>query len=445
MRILVVGSGGREHALAWKLSLSPQVDHLFVAPGNGGTAAIAHNVAIAAEDVAALVAFARQERIDLTVVGPEAPLVGGLVDALAEAGQRAFGPSAAAAQLEGSKAFAKRFMVEEGIPTAVGAIFDAQEAARAYLVRQQTPIVVKASGLAAGKGVFVCANLDEAQAALQQIMTDRAFGPAGDEVIIEDCLVGEEASLLAFSDGRTVVPMLPARDYKRVGDGDRGPNTGGMGGYAPSPYLSPAAVREVTARVLQPAYQDRPGPHAELERHGAVQPFHDRHVQPRRAGIQGRLDPADAAAEDYKLPHPAQTPADRQALSHSPQRNHVVRELLEERQQRRGGPRRDDQGVESLLPTRGRDAFGGDVEAGDLRIQTQVDAALAIPPLGPLVDALQLRPPEGQGHHPRAKVRQHRLTRKQHHLRPAIARLRRRLHARVPRPDNPNPHAQCPP
>jgi phosphoribosylamine--glycine ligase/phosphoribosylformylglycinamidine cyclo-ligase len=253
MRVLVVGSGGREHALAWKLSRSPQVGRLFVAPGNGGTAAMAENVAIAAEDVPALVAFARQERIDLTVVGPEAPLVRGLVDALTEAGLSAFGPSAAAAQLEGSKAFAKRFMVEEGIPTAVGAVFDDLEAARAYLMRQQAPVVVKASGLAAGKGVFVCATMDEAQAALRQIMVDRAFGPAGDEVIIEDCLVGEEASLLAFSDGRTVVPMLPARDYKRVGDRDQGPNTGGMGGYAPSPYLPPAAVREVTARVLQPA------------------------------------------------------------------------------------------------------------------------------------------------------------------------------------------------
>jgi phosphoribosylamine--glycine ligase/phosphoribosylformylglycinamidine cyclo-ligase len=253
MRVLVVGSGGREHALAWKLSRSPQVDRLFVAPGNGGTASIAQNVAIVAEDVPALVAFARKERMDLTVVGPEAPLVGGLADALAEAGLRAFGPSAAAARLEGSKAFAKRFMIEEGIPTAPGAIFDDVEAARAYLGRQEAPIVVKASGLAAGKGVFVCPTLDEAQAALQQIMVDRAFGQAGDEVLVEDCLVGEEASLLAFCDGRTVVPMLPARDYKRVADGDQGPNTGGMGGYAPSPYLPPAAIQEVTARVLQPA------------------------------------------------------------------------------------------------------------------------------------------------------------------------------------------------
>ncbi len=250
MRILVVGSGGREHALAWKLAQSSQVSQVFVAPGNGGTAAVAQNVPIAATDTSALLAFARREHIDLTVVGPEAPLVAGLVDAFTAAGQRAFGPTAAAARLEGSKAFAKRFMVEEGIPTGVGAIFQDYEAARAYL---QVPVVVKASGLAAGKGVVVCTTLEEAEAALHQMMVERVFGDAGDQVIVEDRLAGEEASLLAFTDGRTVVPMLPARDYKRIGDGDRGPNTGGMGGYAPSPYLPPALVDEVVARVLQPA------------------------------------------------------------------------------------------------------------------------------------------------------------------------------------------------
>jgi phosphoribosylamine--glycine ligase/phosphoribosylformylglycinamidine cyclo-ligase len=259
MRVLVIGSGGREHALAWKLSRSPRVTRLFVAPGNGGTGDVAQNVPIAAEDIPALVAFAEQERIDLTVVGPEVPLVGGLIDAFAGAGLLAFGPSAAAAQLEGSKAFAKRFMVEEGIPTGVGAIFDDYQAALAYLRRQfaspqgKEEIVVKASGLAAGKGVAVCPTLAEAEEALHRAMIERVFGAAGDEVLIEDCLVGEEASLLAFSDGRTVVPMLPARDYKRVGDGDQGPNTGGMGCYAPSPYLPPGMVRETVARVLQPA------------------------------------------------------------------------------------------------------------------------------------------------------------------------------------------------
>jgi len=252
MRVMIVGSGGREHALTWKLNQSSQVDRLFVAPGNGGTAAIAQNVPVAASDIPALVGFAQQERIDLTVVGPEAPLVGGLVDAFAEAGLRAFGPTAAAARLEGSKAFAKRFMTEEGIPTGVGVTFEDYEAALAYLSRQQAPIVIKASGLAAGKGVAVCSTLEEAEGALHKTMVERYFGAAGDRVLIEDCLVGEEASLLAFSDGRTVAPMLPARDYKRAYDGDEGPNTGGMGCYAPSPHLPPSLIEEVTARILQP-------------------------------------------------------------------------------------------------------------------------------------------------------------------------------------------------
>jgi len=252
MRVMIVGSGGREHALAWTLSQSPQVEHLIVAPGNGGTAAIAQNVDVGATDVPALVDLARREEIDLTVVGPEAPLVAGLVDKLAEAGLRAFGPTAAAAQLEGSKAFAKRFMIKEGVPTGVGAIFSDYEAAEVYLRSQEAPIVIKASGLAAGKGVTVCPTMEEAQAALKRTMVERAFGAAGDEVLIETCLVGEEASLLAFSDGKTVVPMLPARDYKRVGDDDVGPNTGGMGGYAPSPYLPPSLVDEAMRRILQP-------------------------------------------------------------------------------------------------------------------------------------------------------------------------------------------------
>jgi len=250
---MVVGSGGREHALAWALSRSPRVEALFVAPGNGSTRALATNVPVDAGDVAGLVAAARRERIDLVVVGPEAPLVAGLVDELHAAGMRAFGPVAAAARLEGSKAFAKRFMIEEGIPTGVGAIFDDYGAACAFLARHPEPVVVKASGLAAGKGVMVCATRHEAEEALRRIMVERAFGAAGDEVLVEECLAGEEASLLAFSDGRTVVPMLPARDYKRAGEGDRGPNTGGMGCYAPSPHLPPALVDELLARVLQPA------------------------------------------------------------------------------------------------------------------------------------------------------------------------------------------------
>lgn len=254
MNILVIGSGGREHALAWKLAQSPRASRVFVAPGNGGTDSDQiENVPIDALDVPNLVEFAQTAHIDLTVVGPEAPLVAGIVDAFQAAGQRVFGPTQAAAQLEGSKAFARRFMAEEGIPTAVGAIFADYQAALLYLRGQKIPVVVKASGLAAGKGVFVCTTIAEAEDALKQIMVERVFGVAGDEAIIEDCLVGEEASLLAFSDGTTVVPMLPARDYKRALDGDRGPNTGGMGGYAPSPHLTPDLIAEVQQRVLQPA------------------------------------------------------------------------------------------------------------------------------------------------------------------------------------------------
>jgi phosphoribosylamine--glycine ligase len=253
MHVLVIGSGGREHTLAWKLAASPRVDRLSVAPGNGGTAAIADNVPIADGDVPGLVAYARREGVDLAVVGPEVPLVAGLVDAFAEAEVRAFGPVAVAAQLEGSKAFAKRFMIDEGIPTAPAAIFTDYQEAQAYLAGQGAPIVVKASGLAAGKGVLICTSLDEAQAALHRVMVERAFGAAGDEVLIETCLEGEEVSLLAFSDGRTVVPMPPARDYKRIGERDEGPNTGGMGCFAPSPYLSPEEIDEIVTRIMQPA------------------------------------------------------------------------------------------------------------------------------------------------------------------------------------------------
>ena len=253
MRVLIVGSGGREHALAWKLAQSPRVEKVFVAPGNGGTATFAENVTIGVTDISSLAAFAGGERIDLTVVGPEAPLVAGAVDALEAGGLAAFGPRAAAARLEGSKSFSKQFMIEEGIPTAPAATFSAYEAALAYLRQHKDPIVVKASGLAAGKGVLVCDSKAEAEAALRQIMVERKFGTAGDQVLIEARLAGEEVSLLAFSDGTTVVPMPPARDYKRALDHDEGLNTGGMGGYAPSPDLLPALVQEIKTRVLQPA------------------------------------------------------------------------------------------------------------------------------------------------------------------------------------------------
>jgi len=251
MQILVVGSGGREHALAWKLMQSPKVAKVFVAPGNGGTAAFAQNVDIRVTDIAGLFDFARRGAIDLTVVGPEVPLVNGIVDTFQTAGLRAFGPSAAAARLEGSKAFAKEFMVAEGIPTAQAQIFDDYEAARAVLVQHKGPIVVKASGLAAGKGVILCDTPEAAQTALHQMMVERVFGNAGDCVLLEALLEGEETSLLAFSDGTTVIPMLPARDYKRALDDDQGLNTGGMGGYAPSPSLTEEMIEAVTTGVLQ--------------------------------------------------------------------------------------------------------------------------------------------------------------------------------------------------
>jgi len=252
MQILVVGSGGREHALAWKLMQSPKVAQVFVAPGNGGTGAFTQNVDIAVTDTAGLLDFARRRAIDLTVIGPEVPLVNGIVDTFQKAGLRAFGPSAAAARLEGSKAFAKEFMVAESIPTAPAQIFDDYEAARSALAQHTGPIVVKASGLAAGKGVILCDTPEAAQTALHQMMVERVFGGAGDRVLLEALLEGEETSLLAFTDGTAVVPMLPARDYKRALDGDQGLNTGGMGGYAPSPSLTEEMIEAVTAGVLQP-------------------------------------------------------------------------------------------------------------------------------------------------------------------------------------------------
>ncbi len=255
MRTLVIGSGGREHALACKLSQSPRLSKLFIAPGNGGTSDVGQNVPLAADDIPALVNWAAQEKIDLAVVGPEAPLVDGIVDAFKIAGLCAFGPSAAAAQLESSKAFAKQFMMEEGIPTAPAAIFKGYAAARTYLHQAGVPCVVKASGLAAGKGVIICNTMEEAEDTLYQVMVRQTLGQAGDQVLIETCLQGEEVSLLAFCDGRTIKPMLPARDYKRVADGDQGPNTGGMGGYAPSPYVPPALTQEIVARVLQPTIE----------------------------------------------------------------------------------------------------------------------------------------------------------------------------------------------
>lgn len=262
MRILVVGGGGREHALAWKLAQSPQVEEVIVAPGNGGTVwpaqrhphrAAARRAPVPAEDVPGLVRLAREERVDLVVAGPEAPLVAGLADACREAGLAVFGPVRAAARLEGSKAFAKRFMEAHGIPTARAGIYEDYGEALAAVRAHGAPVVVKADGLAAGKGVTVCSTVEEAEAALRAAMLERRFGDAGRVVLVEDCLEGTEATLLAFCDGRTVLPMIPAQDYKRAQDGDAGPNTGGMGSYAPAATLTAAQVEEIRRTILQPA------------------------------------------------------------------------------------------------------------------------------------------------------------------------------------------------
>ena len=252
MKILVVGSGGREHALVWALHRSPQVKEIFVAPGNGGTGDLANNVPIGSEDVQALTQFAANTHVDLVVVGPEVPLALGLVDALQAQGIRAFGPCSQAARIESSKAFGKDFMRHNGIPTAEYAVFDDYDQATGYLAAHPAPIVVKADGLAAGKGAIVCDTDEEARDALDLVMQQRAFGSAGDRVVIEECLTGQEVSVLAFCDGRTVVPMVQAQDHKPAYDGDKGPNTGGMGCYAPALLLDAEMLSRVMGQVLQP-------------------------------------------------------------------------------------------------------------------------------------------------------------------------------------------------
>ena len=252
MRILVVGGGGREHALCWALAASPLCDRLFCAPGNAGIARQADCVPIGAEDIDGLVAFARDQAIDYVVVGPEAPLVAGLADRLAAAGIKAFGPSAAAAALEGSKGFTKDLCAKYGIPTAAYGRFTDAEAAKAYLRERSVPIVVKADGLAAGKGVTVAQNLAEAEAAVEAALLDQTFGAAGAELVIEECLQGEEASFFALVDGETALPLASAQDHKQVGDGDTGPNTGGMGAYSPAPIMTAEMERRVLDEIIQP-------------------------------------------------------------------------------------------------------------------------------------------------------------------------------------------------
>ncbi|MBC7236917.1 MAG: phosphoribosylamine--glycine ligase, partial [Chloroflexi bacterium] len=252
-KVLVVGSGGREHALAWALHRSHDIQEVHVAPGNGGTAELATQVPIAAEDIEALADYAEQQQIDLTVVGPELPLALGLSDVFRARGLRVFGPTAAAARIESSKAFAKDFMRAHSIPTAEYGIFDDYDLALSYLEDHSAPLVIKADGLAAGKGAIVCQTDEQARQALDKIMKERVFGPAGDIVVIEEFLTGQEVTVLAFCDGRTVAPMILSQDHKAAYDGDRGPNTGGMGCYAPAPVMDKAMFERVVAEVLQPA------------------------------------------------------------------------------------------------------------------------------------------------------------------------------------------------
>jgi phosphoribosylamine--glycine ligase len=252
MKVLVVGGGGREHALCWALSASPLVDRLFCAPGNAGIAGVAECLAVGAEDIEGLLGLVQELGIDYVVVGPEAALVKGLVDRLSERGVKAFGPSAAAAELEGSKGFMKDLCQAEGIPTAAYGRFSDLEAAKDFLKQQQAPIVVKADGLAAGKGVVIAESLEEAQATVEDFLSGNAFGEAGHEVVIEEFLEGEEASFFVLVDGETALPLVSAQDHKRAYEGDEGPNTGGMGAYSPAPIVTPEMTGSIMAEIIEP-------------------------------------------------------------------------------------------------------------------------------------------------------------------------------------------------
>lgn len=253
MKVLVIGQGGREHALAWKLAQSPDVSQVYCAPGNAGTALDATNVDIKATDAERLLRFATAERVDLTVVGPEVPLVEGLVDAFEQAGLRVFGPSRKAAELEGSKAFAKELMRHANVPTADYRIFKDLESALQYVEdRSEQPLVVKADGLAAGKGVAVCRTRAEATAAVREMMQQKAFGAAGERIVVEECLAGQEASILALVDGKSILPLEAAQDHKRAFDDDQGPNTGGMGAYSPTPVVRGETMDLVIDKILVP-------------------------------------------------------------------------------------------------------------------------------------------------------------------------------------------------
>src|SRR5690349_20181386 len=255
MNVLLIGGGGREHALAWKIAQSPRIAQVFVAPGNGGTARAAELTNVPLTDHDALVAFAKRENVGLTVVGPEAPLAAGIVDAFRKAGLRIFGPTRAAAQLESSKDYAKAFMQRHGIPTAAYRTFTSAKDAHAYIDARGAPIVVKADGLAAGKGVVVAATRDEAHAAVDHMLVANAMGAAGARVVIEECLAGEEASFIVMVDGVHVLPLASSQDHKRLRDGDAGPNTGGMGAYSPAPVVTPGVHARIMREVITPAVQ----------------------------------------------------------------------------------------------------------------------------------------------------------------------------------------------
>lgn len=320
MRILVVGGGGREHALAWKIAQSPLLTKLYCAPGNPGIAEVAECVPVNADDVMGLVLFTREKKIDLVVVGPEDPLAQGLTDELVTRGVRVFGPSAAAAALESSKVFAKRLMHKHDIPTAQFRIFDQAHDAHDHVERIGAPVVVKADGLAKGKGVIVCSTVAEAHTAIREIMEVRVFGKAGDRVLVEECLRGEEVSILAVTDGKSILALEPAQDHKRIFDNDEGPNTGGMGAYSPVPRVTPGLAAEIKRRVFVPTihalrreglrYQGvlyaglmitRNGPQV-LEYNVR---FGDPETQPLMMRMKSDLLPILAAAAEGKLGHSA--------------------------------------------------------------------------------------------------------------------------------------------
>ncbi|HEX9020793.1 MAG TPA: phosphoribosylamine--glycine ligase, partial [Nitrospirota bacterium] len=301
MKVLVVGGGGREHALVWKVSQSPKVTKIYAAPGNAGIAGIAECAPVKADDIPGLLAFAKSRAIDLTIVGPEGPLSMGIVDEFTGAGLRIFGPSGKAAEIEASKRFSKDLMKKYHIPTAEYGVFTDKAAAEAYVREKGAPIVVKADGLAAGKGVVVAETVDEALKAIDLIMSHKAYGAAGDRVVIEECLKGEEASFMAFSDGKTVAPMASSQDHKRVFDADRGPNTGGMGAYSPAPIVTEKLVRKVMDTIMVPTVRamEKEGRlfkgvlYAGLMIHGGeakVLEFNARFGDPETQPVMARLD-----------------------------------------------------------------------------------------------------------------------------------------------------------